>query len=106
MEATVLNFTKNNKKVIHDVLQKMNDVQSEINFTYVNVPAKTFNKLSDIIEIETAFVTIENIRRDRKYNQHLICVFDKPFDNNWFSITNHKLKDSIITIADWEILSH
>jgi hypothetical protein len=106
MEVTIIIFSMNSKKRVKEVLQRMNNIQGKIKFHFTISPNGASVNSTENIEIDDAFKIIETLRGQRKYNHHLIGIFDKPFVNNWFSITQHKLKDSIITTAGWEILSH
>lgn len=106
MLVNVIDFTISSSKMIKSALQKMNEVQSVIEFRYAGISKDNRKNLSEELNPEETYNLLDKLKKERNYQDHLVAVFDIPFDNNWFSVTDSSRSLSIITIADWDMLSH
>lgn len=106
MKIIVTDYTQNSKKNLKSILEKMNDIQSEFNFEYIRSRNDDKQKLQDIVEWEDGFNLLETYKSDNHKISNVVGIFNLPLENNWFSVTSYDKKVSLITINDWEIISH
>ena len=94
----ILDFS-GNKPLLTKIIDLMNDRQNQYSFKYLPK-----NKIKDdYIDIDVAF---DKTLKSGKNESYKIGIFNTTFDNNWFSMTRWRIKTSVITIADWNYLSH
>jgi len=105
MKIILIDFTQNSKKTLKDVIEKMNDAQSEFRFEYRGSQSEDGKQIKEVIEWDLGFKLLEKYKSDIS-NNNVIGIFSLPLENNWFSMTRYEEKARLITTCDWEFISH
>lgn len=104
MNVTIADFS-NSSGLLKGIINKMNAHQKAFSFAYFAAKDFPIDSNKIIGWNEGIYLLNGLVGNSETTEDYKIGIFANPLENNWFSVTNHGERSSIITISGWNLLS-
>ncbi len=106
MKTLIADYRENPGNSLQPLADALNECQEEFRFESGSLERRDHGRSDEAITRQQSLKYINQVRSKRIDCDFVVAVIDAPFDDNWFSFTDHRTRGCIITTHGWEMLSH